>query len=93
MDEADMEETLETIEKHADGPPASTSLLQVDASVELEAAAQVDAQIQTTMRARSMATVQAKAAAEALAALGVEQKSQIKTADQNLIDQLKKTIS
>lgn len=45
------------------------------------------------MQARSQATVQAKAAAEALAALGVEQKSQIKSADANLINQLKATIS
>jgi len=53
----------------------------------------VNAQIQATMQARSTATIQAKAAAEALAALGVEQKTQIKSADQNLIDSLKRTIS
>jgi copper homeostasis protein CutC len=45
------------------------------------------------MQARSMATVQAKAASEALAALGVSQQSQIKVADQDLINNLKKTIS
>jgi|DEB0MinimDraft_12_1074336.scaffolds.fasta_scaffold13328_5 hypothetical protein len=45
------------------------------------------------MQARSQATVQAKAATEALAALGVDQKSQIKVADQDLINNLKKTIA
>jgi len=41
---------------------------------------------------RAAASAQAKAATEALAALGVQQQSQIKAADQNLIDALKRTI-
>jgi len=45
------------------------------------------------MQTRAQATVQAKAAAEALAALGVQQQSQIQSADQNLINQLKSTIA
>lgn len=61
--------------------------------VEAQAQAAVQAQIQATMQTRAQATIQAKAAAEALAALGVEQKSQIKSSDQNLINQLKATIA
>ena len=100
MEEADLQDELkETMaevdkeEEEKENRPPSSSFLQISSQVEVEAQAAVQAQIKATMQARSQATVQAKAAAEALAALGVDQQSQIKVQDQDLINNLKRTIS